>query len=124
NIAYFSAEFGLAECVQIYSGGLGCLAGDHLKSAGELGLPLVGVGLLYRHGYFQQYLNAEGWQQEFYNDLDFANMPVQQVLDDAGNQIKVSVELPGRKLHIAVWQVLVGRIPLYLLDTNPAENDA
>ncbi len=123
NIAYFSAEFGLTECLQIYSGGLGCLAGDHLKSAGELGLPLVGVGLLYRHGYFQQYLNAEGWQQEFYIDLDFANLPVKPVRDENDRQITVSVDLPGRRLHIAVWQVQVGRIMLYLLDTNLPEND-
>jgi len=123
NIAYFSAEFGLAECVQIYSGGLGCLAGDHLKSAAELGLPLVGVGLLYRHGYFQQYLNAEGWQQEFYNDLDFVNMPLRQVVDAEGKPVRASVDMPGRTVHIAIWKVLVGRITLYLLDTNILEND-
>ncbi len=123
TIAYFCAEFGLTECLQIYSGGLGCLAGDHLKSASELGLPLVGVGLLYRHGYFQQYLNADGWQQEYYPDLDFSNLPVNPVLDDKGNQVKVTVELPGRKLTIAVWKVMVGLIRLFLLDTNLPEND-
>ena len=122
TIAYFSAEFGLTECLQIYSGGLGCLAGDHLKSASELGLPLVGVGLLYRHGYFQQYLNADGWQQEYYPDLDFANLPVGPVLNPRGEQVKVSVQMPGREVHIAVWKVMVGRIPLYLLDTNVSEN--
>ncbi len=123
TIAYFCAEFGLTECLQIYSGGLGCLAGDHLKSASELGLPLVGVGLLYRHGYFQQYLNADGWQQERIPDLDFANLPVEPVVGGDGQQVKVRVALPGREITIAVWQVTVGRVPLYLLDTNLAEND-
>ena len=122
-IAYFSAEFGLAESLPIYSGGLGCLSGDHLKSAGELGMPLVGVGLLYRHGYFQQYLNAEGWQQEYYPDLDFANLPVRPVFDGDSNQVKVSVQMPGGRVQVAIWKVLVGRISLYLLDTNLIEND-
>ncbi|MCE9592426.1 MAG: alpha-glucan family phosphorylase [Planctomycetes bacterium] len=124
TIAYFCAEFGLTECLQIYSGGLGCLAGDHLKSATELGMPLVGVGLLYRNGYFQQYLNADGWQQEYYPELDFSNLPISPVLGDNGKQIKVSVQLPGRDVWIAVWKAVVGRIPLYLLDTNIPENDA
>ena len=123
TIAYFCAEFGLTECLQVYSGGLGCLAGDHLKSAAELGLPLVGVGLLYRHGYFQQYLNADGWQQEYYPDLDFANLPTNRVRDESGQQIKVTVQMPGRDVTIAVWKVKVGRIDLYLLDTNVPEND-
>ncbi len=123
TIAYFCAEFGLTECLQIYSGGLGCLAGDHLKSASELGLPLVAVGLLYRRGYFQQYLNADGWQQEYAPDLDFANLPIKQVLDEDGNQVKVSVDMPGRPVSIAVWKVIVGRITLYLLDANQPEND-
>ncbi len=123
TIAYFCAEFGLTECLQVYSGGLGILAGDHLKSAAALGLPLVGVGLLYRHGYFQQYLNADGWQQEYYPDLDFENLPVDPVVGEDGEQVKVSVTLPGRELAIAVWKVKVGRIDLYLLDTNLPEND-
>jgi len=123
TIAYFCAEFGMTESLQIYSGGLGCLAGDHLKSASELGLPLVAVGLLYRHGYFQQYLNADGWQQEYYPDLDFSNLPTNPVMGDDGQQIKVSVDMPGRTVQIAVWKVTVGRIPLYLLDTNLPEND-
>ncbi len=122
TIAYFCAEFGLTECLQIYSGGLGCLAGDHLKSASELGLPLVGIGLLYRHGYFQQYLNADGWQQEYYPDLDCANLPIKPVRDDDGRQIKVTIELPDREVHVAIWKVRVGRIDLYLLDTNVPEN--
>ena len=122
TIAYFCAEFGLTECLQIYSGGLGCLAGDHLKSASELGLPLVGIGLLYRHGYFQQYLNADGWQQEYYPDLDCANLPIKPVRDDDGRQIKVTIPLPDREVHVAIWKVRVGRIDLYLLDTNVPEN--
>ncbi len=124
TIAYFCAEFGLTECLQIYSGGLGCLAGDHLKSATELGLPLVGVGLLYRNGYFQQYLNADGWQQEYFPDLDFANLPIAPVIGADGKQLHVSVQMPGRDVGIAVWKVVVGRINLYLLDTNVPENDA
>jgi len=123
TIAYFCAEFGLTECLQTYSGGLGLLAGDHLKSAAELGMPLVAVGLLYRHGYFQQYLNADGWQQEYYPDLDFANLPVRPVLDAKGEQVVVQVEMPGRAVKIAVWRVQVGRIPLYLLDTSLLDND-
>lgn len=124
KVAYFSAEFGITEALQIYSGGLGCLAGDHLKSAAELGLPLIGVGLLYRHGYFQQYLNADGWQQEYYPDLDFANLPISRVKDGHGKPLRVQVELPGRTLHIGVWRVQVGTIELFLMDTNVPENDA
>lgn len=123
TIAYFCAEFGLTECFQIYSGGLGGLAGDHVKSAAALGLPFIGVGLLYRRGYFQQYLNAEGWQQEYYPDLDFANLPVSRVKDSDGQWVKVAVELPGREVHIGLWKVKVGRVTLYLLDTNLQEND-
>lgn len=122
TVAYFCAEFGLAECFQIYSGGLGCLAGDHLKSASEMGLPLIAIGLLYRHGYFQQYLSADGWQQETNPDLDFANLPVNPVSGDDGLQVKVSVDLPGRPVTAALWRADVGRIPLYLLDTNLPEN--
>ncbi|MGP1347046.1 MAG: alpha-glucan family phosphorylase [Phycisphaerales bacterium] len=123
RIAYFSAEFGLTECLQIYSGGLGGLAGDHLKSASDLGLPLCGVGLLYRCGYFHQYLNADGWQQETYPDLDLPNQPIHRLIDPAtGEQYRVTVELPGRTVTIGVWRCNVGRVPLYLLDTNFPEN--
>ncbi len=122
KVAYFSAEFGLTECFQIYSGGLGILAGDHLKSASELGIPLVGVGLLYQHGYFMQYLNADGWQQETYPDLDFANQPINRVRETSGEWVKVTVRLPGRDVRVAVWKCQVGRVPLYLLDTNLPEN--
>ena len=123
TVAYFCAEFGLTECLQIYSGGLGCLAGDHLKSASELGLPLVAVGLLYRNGYFQQYLNNEGWQQEINPDLDFSNLPVSPVKDDDGRLVTVEVTMVDRPVKIAVWKTTVGVVPLYLLDTNLPENE-
>ncbi|MDX2116534.1 MAG: alpha-glucan family phosphorylase [Planctomycetota bacterium] len=123
RIAYFCAEFGLTECFQIYSGGLGCLAGDHLKSASELGVPMCAVGLLYRCGYFHQYLNADGWQQETYPDIDFPNQPIHRLIDpDTGEQYRVTVDLPGRPVTIGVWRCNAGRVPLYLLDTNFPEN--
>jgi starch phosphorylase len=121
-VAYFSAEFGLHESLPIYSGGLGVLAGDHLKSASELGLPLVGVGLLYRNGYFQQYLSADGWQQESYPELDFYNLPVEPMRYNDGSEVHVRVDLPDNAVFCKVWRVKVGRIPLYLLDTNLPEN--
>ncbi len=123
-VAYFSAEFGLTECFQIYSGGLGVLAGDHLKSASELGVPLVGVGLLYQHGYFQQYLNTDGWQQETYPDLDVPNQALERVRDNAGRIAQVSVRMPGRDVAVGVWRMMVGRVRLFLLDTNLRENRA
>jgi starch phosphorylase len=122
-IAYFSMEFGLTECLPIYSGGLGILAGDHVKSASELGLPMVGIGLLYQQGYFQQYLNKDGWQQEFYPNNDFYNLPIQLVQDDDGNPLKLNLDFPGRKVHAQIWQVKVGRISVYMLDTNISENN-
>jgi len=122
TIAYFSAEFGLTECLRIYAGGLGILAGDHLKSASELGVPLTGVGLCYQNGYFRQFLSADGWQQETYPDLDFANQPIDRVMDKEGNWLKVSVDMPFGTVHAGVWKAKVGRISLYLLDTNLQEN--
>jgi glycogen phosphorylase len=116
--AYFSMEFGLAKCLPIYSGGLGVLAGDHLKSASDLGLPLVGVGLLYQEGYFSQYLNADGWQQEHYPINDFYNMPVHLEHNPDGSELRIDVDYPGRKVFARVWRVQVGTVPLYLLDTN------
>lgn len=121
-VAYFSAEFGLTTCVPIYSGGLGMLAGDHLKSASDLRIPLVGMGLLYQEGYFAQYLNNDGWQMERYPANDFENMPMRRVLGRDGQQVKVSVKFKGQKVAVAVWCVLVGRVPLYLLDTDLDEN--
>jgi len=124
TFAYFCAEFGLTECFQIYSGGLGILAGDHLKSASELGLPLVAVGLLYRHGYFQQYLSPDGWQMEYLPDLEFEHMPVTPVRGDDGQQVTVRVQMPKRDVAVALWETRVGRVRLFLLDTDLPENDA
>ncbi|MGC9522297.1 MAG: alpha-glucan family phosphorylase, partial [Anaerolineae bacterium] len=121
-IAYFSLEFGLTESLMIFAGGLGVLAGDHLKSASDLGLPLVGVGLLYQQGYFRQYLNQAGWQQEDYEDNHFDNLPLVLERDEEGEPLKIEVQLPGRKVAAQIWRVQVGRIPLYLLDTNISEN--
>ena len=121
KIAYFSMEFGMHESVPVYSGGLGVLAGDHLKSASDLGLPLTGVSLMYREGYFRQYLNAEGWQQERYPENDFFNLPIIPEEKD-GQPILVSVDLPGRELFLKIWRIQVGRVPLYLLDANIQEN--
>jgi starch phosphorylase len=122
-VAYFSMEFGLHECLPNYSGGLGVLSGDHLKSSSDLGIPLVGVGLLYQQGYFRQYLNADGWQGERYPENDFYNMPLLPALTPSGAEVKVTVEFPGRKVSAKVWRVQVGRTPLYLLDTNIADNN-
>lgn len=121
-IGYFSMEFGITECFQNYSGGLGILSGDHLKSASDLNIPLVGVGLIYQEGYFQQYLNADGWQQESYPINDFHNLPLQLEVDKDGNPLKINVPLPGRALWAQIWRVQVGRIRLYLLDTNIPDN--
>jgi glycogen phosphorylase len=122
RVAYFSAEFGLHESVPIYSGGLGVLAGDHLKSASDLGIPLVGVGLMYREGYFRQYLNVDGWQQERYPENDFFNLPLIPEARPDGAPLLISVPFPGREVSARVWRLQVGRVPLYLLDTNIAQN--
>jgi glycogen phosphorylase len=122
RIAYFSAEFGIHESVPVYSGGLGVLAGDHLKSASDLGLPLTGVSLMYREGYFRQYLNVDGWQQERYPENDFFTLPLVPHTDAAGTPVLVSVPLPGRELKLKIWHIQVGRVPLYLLDANIPEN--
>ena len=117
-IAYFSAEFGLHESLPIYSGGLGILAGDHLKSASDLGLPLVGVGLLYRQGYFRQYLNADGWQQESYPENDFYNMSVSLMMHEDGRPIRFHISIAGHDVVSQIWCAKVGRVNLYLMDTN------
>ncbi len=121
-IAYFSAEFGLTECLRNYSGGLGVLSGDHLKSASDLDIPMVGVGLLYQEGYFRQYLSADGYQQEDYPINDYSTLPVTRVLDADGNILKIKVPMPGREMTAQIWRVQVGRIPLFLLDSNLPEN--
>jgi glycogen phosphorylase len=116
-VAYFSAEFGITECLSIFAGGLGVLAGDHLKASSDLGLPLVGVGLLYQEGYFRQYLNAAGWQQEAFEDNEFHTWPVELVPN-----VTVSIDLPEGKVDAQVWRANVGRIQLYLLDANLPSN--
>ncbi|MBW1740547.1 MAG: alpha-glucan family phosphorylase [Deltaproteobacteria bacterium] len=122
GVAYFSAEFGLAECLPIYSGGLGVLAGDYLKSASDLNFPAVGVGLFYHEGYFQQYLNADGWQQEAYPENDISTMPASLMTDENGQPVMVEVSIQGEPVKIQIWRLMVGRVPLYLLDTNIKEN--
>jgi len=122
RIAYFSAEFGLNDTLPIYSGGLGILSGDHIKSASDLNLNFYGVGILYQQGYFQQYLNQDGWQQDFYQVNDFPNMQVQEVLDDDHQPMQVEIELPGRKLSLKIWKIEIGRVNLYLLDANVPMN--
>ncbi len=124
TIAYFSAEFGLHEALPIYAGGLGILAGDHLKSASDLGLPIAGVGLMYQKGYFRQYLNVDGWQQEAYVENDLFNMPTELVRKPSGRPLTISVEYPGRSVQAQIWCIAVGRIKLYLLDTNIAVNSS
>jgi len=122
TIAYFSAEFGLSEALPIYSGGLGILSGDHCKEASDLGLPFVGVGFLYPQGYFQQRITREGVQEAVYEKLHFSEAPATPAVGPDGNEVMISVELPGRRIHAKVWKVQVGRIPLYLMDTDVAPN--
>jgi starch phosphorylase len=122
RIAYFSAEFGIHQSVPVYSGGLGVLSGDHLKSASDLGLPLVGVGLMYREGYFRQYLTVDGWQQERYPENDFFNLPLMSETTSDGTPLTIRLPMPGRDVHVRVWRIQVGRVPLYLLDTNIPRN--
>jgi glycogen phosphorylase len=121
-VAYFSAEYGLTECLRTYSGGLGVLAGDHLKSASDLGVPLVGVGMLYREGYFQQHVDAAGRQRETYPTSDFEDLPLRTVTGPGGEILRVPVPFPGRTVLARVWRADVGRVPLFLLDTDLVEN--
>ncbi len=121
-IAYFSLEFGVSLCLPIYSGGLGILAGDHLKSASDLRVPLLGIGLAYAHGYFRQYMTPDGWQQERYPDYDFEQMPLHPALCPDGTPAVVHLAIGDRPLAAKIWEARVGRVPLYLLDTNIAEN--
>ncbi len=121
-IAYFCAEYGLQESLGIYSGGLGVLAGDHMKSASDMALPAIGVGLLYRKGYFRQSIDADGHQEHNYPDYDVSRLPLSRVQDASGLPLTVTVELPGRELSVAVWLAQVGRVPVLLLDTDRPEN--
>lgn len=122
TIAYFSMEFGLHETLPIYSGGLGVLAGDHLKQASDLGLSLVGVGLMYAEGYFTQRISEDGWQDSINNPLNFDELPVLQVLDKNGETLKITVKFPDRAVNARIWELRVGRLPLYLLDSDLDEN--
>jgi starch phosphorylase len=125
SIGYFSPEFGITEVLPQYSGGLGILAGDHLKAASDLGAPIIGVGLLYRAGYFSQSLSREGWQQERYPSLDPQGLPITPLRDASGNLVRVMLRLPEQRvLHAQVWLASVGRVPLLLLDSDVEENDA
>ena len=121
-IAYFCAEYGFHESLGIYSGGLGVLAGDHMKSASDMALPAIGVGLLYRKGYFRQSIDADGHQEHDYPDYDLSRLPLSRVQDPSGVPLTVTVELPGRDLTVAVWLAQVGRVPVLLLDTDTPTN--
>ncbi len=122
QVAYFSMEYGIGEGLPIYSGGLGMLSGDHLKSSSDLGMPVVGMGLLYKKGYVQQVLNRDNWQVERYPENDWYNMPVQIVKDASGKPLRIEVDLAGERVQVGVWKVPVGRVSLFLLDTALAEN--
>ena len=121
-IAYFSAEYGLDETVAIYSGGLGILSGDHLKSASDMGIPLVGVGLLYKHGYFHQVIDGNGQQENVYKDVDLSLLPVKAVKDSEGNDLLIDLKFPDKKIYLKVWEIDVGRVKLYLMDSDIDEN--
>lgn len=122
EIAYFSAEYGLTECLKIYSGGLGVLSGDHLKSSSDLGLPLIGIGLAYHYGFFAQMINRKGWQTENYEINEFQNLPLYLLRDDNYNPVRIEVQFPGSVVCIQVWVLHVGNIKLYLLDATLPEN--
>ncbi len=121
-VAYFCAEFGVHESLPTYSGGLGILAGDHCKAASDFQLPFIGVGLLYRQGYFVQTVDGEGRQRAEYHDSDFSDLPIEPVKGEDGSETHVAVDFPGRKIHIKVWQATIGHVRLYLLDTDLPEN--
>lgn len=121
-IAYFSAEYGLDQTIPIYSGGLGILSGDHLKSASDLGIPLVAVGLLYKNGYFHQKINGYGEQETEYNNIELSNLPINPVKDENGEELRIYVKFEKRKIYLKVWQINVGRVKLYLLDSDIDEN--
>ncbi len=122
TIAYFSFEFGLHSSLPIYSGGLGILAGDHAKEASDLGLPFVGIGFLYPQGYFRQHVPSHGWQEAIYDPIDMTNVPILPVHKEDGQELRISVEMGGRLVHARIWRIQVGRVPLFLMDTDVAEN--
>ncbi|MFN2188624.1 MAG: DUF3417 domain-containing protein, partial [Candidatus Promineifilaceae bacterium] len=123
TIAYFSAEFGIHQSLPIYSGGLGILSGDHAKESSDLGIPLVGVGFMYPQGYFRQQVPSHGWQEAVYEQLDLAQAPIRPVLDPDGHEMTVKTRMGDHEVFARVWHVQVGRISLYLLDTDVDEND-
>lgn len=122
-IAYFCAEFGIHESLPVYSGGLGILAGDHLKSSSDLGVPMVAIGLLYRQGYFRQRLNRGGWQEDYYVDNIFHRMPIELIKNEQGQPLTIELEIRQRQVKVQIWQVRVGRVTLYLLDSDRDDND-
>ena len=122
-IAYFSAEYGLDQILSIYSGGLGILSGDHLKSASDLGIPLVAVGLLYKNGYFHQKINGYGEQETEYRKIDIYSLPIKPVKDENGQDLIIFVKFPKRRLYLKVWSISVGRVTLYLMDSDIEENN-
>ncbi|MDY6971395.1 MAG: alpha-glucan family phosphorylase, partial [Thermodesulfobacteriota bacterium] len=124
SIAYFSMEFGIHESLPLFAGGLGILAGDYLKAASDMDLPLIGIGLLYRYGYFRQFLDQEGLQQEEYPETDLYQLPIERALDLKGKELVITITLPGEEILAAVWKVMIGRVPLYLLDTNLQNNSS
>ena len=117
-IAYFSAEYGLDEIMPIYAGGLGILSGDHLKSASDLGIPFVGIGLLYKQGYFNQLINKDGSELFDYSEFNIEDLPISPVLDESGNELIISISFPGRIVYLKIWKVSVGRVSLYLMDSD------
>lgn len=123
TVAYFSAEFGFHNSLPIYSGGLGILAGDHCKEASDLGVPLVGIGFMYPQGYFRQNIPAHGWQEAVYEELDRDNTPIAKVTDENGNRLKIAVKLDSREIYVQVWCVHVGRVQVFLMDTDIEENE-
>ena len=124
SIAYVSFEFGLHESIPAYAGGLGILAGDHLKEASDMGLPLSGIGFIYNQGYFKQKITEDGWQETSNFYLDFHRMPIIPLRYSDGRDVKISVDLPGRKLYARLWMIQVGRIPLYLMDTTSVNENS
>jgi len=121
-VAYFSAEYGLNEVLPIYSGGLGVLSGDHCKAASDLGIPFTAIGLFYKQGYFSQRINHDGWQETLFTDLNVSQLPIKPALDCCGNEVFICVELPGRIVYAKIWEVLVGRVKIYFMDTDVEKN--
>ncbi len=123
KIVYFSAEYGLHEVLPIYSGGLGVLSGDHCKTASDLGLPFIAIGLFYKQGYFSQRINRDGWQETAFTTLNISHLPIESVLNDEQKPLMIHVDMPGRRVYARIWRIAIGRIYLYLMDTDISENN-